>query len=96
MSHIPTPKISEILAEEFMEPYGISAHRLAKDIQVPVSRIQEILKDKRAISVDTSLRLSRYFGVSERYFLDLQNDIAVREAKLRLQDELDRIPRRLA
>lgn len=96
MSHIPTPKISEILAEEFMEPYGISAYRLAKDIQVPVSRIQEILKDKRAISVDTSLRLSRYFGVSERYFLDLQNDIAVREAKLRLQDELDRIPRRLA
>lgn len=95
MSHIPTPKISEILAEEFMEPYGISAYRLAKDIQVPVSRIQEILKDKRAISVDTSLRLSRYFGVSERYFLDLQNDIAVREAKLRLQDELDRIPRRL-
>ena len=96
MSHIPTPKISEILAEEFMEPYGISAYRLAKDIQVPVSRIQDILKDTRAISVDTSLRLSRYFGVSERYFLDLQNDIAVREAKLRLQDELDRIPRRLA
>ncbi len=96
MSHIPTPKISEILAEEFMKPYGISAYRLAKDIQVPVSRIQEILKDKRAISVDTSLRLSRYFGVSERYFLDLQNDIAVREAKLRLHDELERIPRRLA
>ena len=96
MSHIPTPKISEILAEEFMKPYGISAYRLANDIQVPVSRIQEILKDKRAISVDTSLRLSRYFGVSERYFLDLQNDIAVREAKLRLHDELERIPRRLA
>ena len=96
MSHIPTSKISEILAEEFMKPYGISAYRLAKDIQVPVSRIQEILKDKRAISVDTSLRLSRYFGVSERYFLDLQNDIAVREAKLRLHDELERIPRRLA
>ncbi len=96
MSHIPTPKISEILAEEFMKPYGISAYRLANDIQVPVSRIQEILKDKRAISVDTSLRLSRYFGVSERYFLDLQSDIAVREAKLRLHDELERIPRRLA
>ena len=96
MSHIPTPKISEILAEEFMKPYGISAYRLANDLQVPVSRIQEILKDKRAISVDTSLRLSRYFGVSERYFLDLQSDIAVREAKLRLHDELERIPRRLA
>ena len=96
MSLIDTPKISEILTEEFMEPLGISAYRLAKDIHVPVSRIQEILKDKRAISVDTSLRLSKYFGVSERYFLDLQNDIAVRKTKARLQNELETIPRRLA
>lgn len=96
MSLIDTPKISEILTEEFMEPLGISAYRLAKDIRVPVSRIQEILKDKRAISVDTSLRLSKYFGVSERYFLDLQNDIAVRKTKIRLQNELETIPRRLA
>ena len=96
MSLIDTPKISEILTEEFMEPLGISAYRLAKDIHVPVSRIQEILKDKRAISVDTSLRLSKYFGVSERYLLDLQNDIAVRETKIRLQNELETIPRRLA
>lgn len=96
MRLIDTPKISEILTEEFMEPLGISAYRLAKDIHVPVSRIQEIIKDKRAISVDTSLRLSKYFGVSERYFLDLQNDIAVREAKIRLQNELETIPRRLA
>lgn len=96
MSLIDTPKISEILTEEFMKPLGISAYHLAKDIHVPVSRIQEILKDKRAISVDTSLRLSKYFGVSERYFLDLQNDIAVRETKIRLQNELENIPRQLA
>ena len=96
MSLIDTPKISEILTEEFMEPLGISAYRLAKDIHGPISRIQEILKDKRAISVDTSLRLSKYFGVSERYFLDLQNDIAVRKTKIRLQNELETIPRRLA
>ena len=96
MSLIDTPKISEILTEEFMEPLGISAYRLAKDIHVPVSRIQEILKDKRAISVDTSLRLSKYFGVSERYFLNLQNDIAVRKTKIRLQNELENIPRQLA
>ena len=96
MSLIDTPKISEILTEEFMEPLGISAYRLAKDIHVPISRIQEILKDKRAISVDTSLRLSKYFGVSERYFLDMQNDIAVRKTKIRLQNELETIPRRLA
>ncbi|MBQ1664266.1 MAG: HigA family addiction module antidote protein, partial [Clostridia bacterium] len=54
---IETPKVSEILLEEFMEPFGISAYRLAKDINVPVSRIQDILHDRRAITVDTSLRL---------------------------------------
>ena len=96
MRLIDTPKISEILTEEFMEPLGISAYRLAKDIHVPVSRIQEIIKDKRAISVDTSLRLSKYFGVSVRFFLNLQNDIAVRKTKIRLQNELETIPRRLA
>ena len=57
---IETPKISEILLEEFMQPLGISAYKLAKDINVPTSRIQDILKDKRKITVDTSLRLARY------------------------------------
>ena len=68
---IETPKISEILLEEFMNPLGISAYRLAKDINVPASRIQDILKDKRKITVDTSLRLARYFNVSDKYFLNL-------------------------
>ena len=52
-TYIPVPKISEILLEEFMKPMGISAYRLAKDIHVPVSRIQAILADKRKITVDT-------------------------------------------
>ena len=64
-----------------MEPMGISAYRLAKDIHVPVSRIQEILRNKRKVTVDTSLRLGKYFGVSDRYFLDLQNDIDIRNQK---------------
>lgn len=79
---IPTPTISEILKEEFMEPLGLSAYRLAKDIHVPVSRIQEILNGRRAISADTSLRLAKYFGVSEGYFLRLQMDADLRIAKL--------------
>ena len=78
---IPTPTISEILKEEFMEPLGLSAYRLAKDIHVPVSRIQEILNGTRAISADTSLRLAKYFGVSEGYFLRLQMDVDLRIAK---------------
>ena len=81
MNQIETPKMSEILFEEFMEPLGISAYRLAKDIHVPVSRIQDILHDRRGISADTSIRLGLYFGVSERYFLNLQNDIDLRNAK---------------
>jgi len=79
---ISTPTISEILKEEFMEPLGLSAYRLAKDIHVPVSRVQKILNGTRSISADTSLRLAKYFGVSEGYFLRLQMDVDLRTAKL--------------
>ena len=79
-NYIETPTINEILYEEFMEPLNISAYKLANDILVPVSRIQDILHGRRKISVDTSIRLGRYFGVSERYFLNLQNDIDIRNA----------------
>lgn len=89
---IETPKMSEILYEEFMKPYGISAYRLAKDINVPVSRIQDILHDRRKISVDTSLRLGKYFGVSDKYFLDIQNDIDLRNERTRIAAELETIP----
>lgn len=88
---IDTPKISEILFEEFMEPMGISAYKLAKDIHVPVSRVQDILHDRRGITVDTSLRLGKYFGVSESYFLNLQNEIDLRNTKLKLSEELESI-----
>ena len=88
---IETPKISEILLEEFMQPLGISAYKLAKDINVPTSRIQDILKDKRKITVDTSLRLARYFNVSDKYFLNLQNDIDIRNTLLKMNNELNNI-----
>ena len=88
---IATPKISEILLEEFMQPLGISAYKLAKDILVPTSRIQDILKDKRKITVDTSLRLARYFNVSDKYFLNLQNDIDIRNTLLKMNNELNNI-----
>lgn len=91
MNYIETPKMSEILTEEFMLPMGISAYRLAKDINVPVSRIQDILHDRRRVSADTSVRLGRYFGVSPRYFLNLQDDIDVRNIEHTLKGELDQI-----
>jgi addiction module HigA family antidote len=88
MKHIETPKISEILKEEFMVPYSLSAYRLAKEIDVPVSRIQDILHDRRKITAETSIRLGRYFGLSDKYFLNLQIDIDIREAQSTYSDSI--------
>ena len=81
MNQNSIPKISEILKEEFMIPFNLSAYALAKAIHVPVSRIQDILNDRRKITVDTSIRLAKFFGVSDKYFLNLQNDIDIRNVK---------------
>ncbi len=89
--HIETPKISEILYEEFMEPMNISAYKLARDIHVPVSRIQDILHDRRKISADTSIRLGIYFGLTEKYFLNMQNDIDIRNIREKNKDDLNQI-----
>lgn len=89
--YIETPKISEILYEEFMEPMHISAYKLAQDIHVPVSRIQDILHDRRKISADTSIRLGIYFGLAEKYFLNIQNDIDIRNIRKKNKDDLDQI-----
>ena len=74
-----------------MEPMGISAYRLAREIHVPVSRIQDILHDRRKITADTSLRLARFFGLSDKYFLDMQNDTDIRELKIALNAEIHAI-----
>ena len=91
MKHIETPKISEILKEEFMTLYSLSAYRLAKEIDVPVSRIQDILHDRRKITAETSIKLGKLFGLSENYFLNLQTDIDIREAKLALGSSVNKI-----
>jgi addiction module HigA family antidote len=91
MKHIETPIISEILKEEFMVPYHLSAYRLAKEIDVPVSRIQDILHDRRKITAETSIKLGKLFGLSENYFLNLQTDIDIREAKLALGSSVNKI-----
>lgn len=88
---IETPSIGEILQEEFMIPMGLSAYKLAQDIKVPVSRIQDILHGRRKITADTSLRLAKLFGVSDAYFLDMQNEIDMRNLKILLADELAEI-----
>lgn len=74
----------EILQEDFLVPLNISQYRLAKEIHVPARRINEIVQGKRAISADTALRLSRYFGNSAKFWLNLQAqyDLEMQEEKL--------------
>ena len=81
---IPPIHPGEILLEDFLEPMGISQYKLSKDISVPPRRINEIVQGKRSISADTALRLSRYFGLSERFWLKLQSryDLEVEKDKL--------------
>ncbi|MBO4856782.1 MAG: HigA family addiction module antidote protein [Bacilli bacterium] len=88
---INVPKISDILKEEFMVPYGLTAYGLAKAIGVPTSRIQDILHDRRKITAETSIRLGKYFGLSDKYFLNLQNDIDIREAKTIYENSINAI-----
>ena len=87
---LPPIHPGEILLEEFLNPMGISQYRLAKDISVPPRRINEIVHGKRAITPDTALRLSRYFGLSERFWINLQARYDLEVEKDRLQDRLER------
>ena len=80
----------EILLEEFLKPMGISQYRLAKATAVPPRRINEIVQKKRSISADTALRLARYFGLSERYWINLQAWYDLEVEKDRLRDRLSK------
>ena len=79
----------EILSEEFLKPLKVSQYRLAKDINVPARRINEIVHGKRSISADTALRLSRYFGLSERFWLNLQSRYDLETEKDRLKGRIE-------
>ena len=80
----------EILLEEFLEPLGLSQYRLAKDISVPPRRINEIVHGKRSITADTALRLARFFGTTERFWLNLQVRYDLEVEKDRLAGVLER------
>ena len=86
----------EVLLEEFLKPMGISQYRLAKDINVPPRRINEIVHGTRGITPDTGLRLSRSFGTSERFWINLQTRYDIEMGKRRLGNLLDTEVRSLA
>lgn len=81
----------EILQEEFLLPFEITAYRLARDIGIPQTRISEILKGNRRITADTALRLSKYFGNSAKFWLGLQNDYDLEEEALAKKNAINAI-----
>jgi addiction module HigA family antidote len=92
MEKIPTITPGEILLEEFLKPMNITAYRLAKDTNVPATRISQIIKGKRRITADTALRFSKYFGNSADFWLGIQDEYDLREEKKNIEKELEKIP----
>lgn len=90
------PHPGEILLEEFLKPMGLSQNALARAIRVPPRRINEMVLGKRSVTADTDLRLARYFGLSEGFFLGLQADFDLMERRREIARELDAISPRAA
>jgi antitoxin HigA-1 len=93
---LPNPHPGEILALEFMQPLGLSQNALARALHVPPRRINQLVQGKRAVSADTDLRLARYFGLSEGFFLGLQADYELLQRKREIAAELETISPRAA
>ena len=91
METIETPKIGDILKEEFLDPLAISAYRLAKELHVSTSSILDLIHNKRKISVEMALRLSKFFGTSSKFWLNLQNELDIRETNQKMKTQLDKI-----
>jgi addiction module HigA family antidote len=93
---LPNPHPGEILLEEFLRPMELSQNALARAVHVPPRRINEIVLGKRTVTADTDLRLARYFGVSEGFFLGLQADYDLMERRRQIEGELRQIAPRAA
>ena len=86
----------EVLLEDFLEPLGISQNRLGRDLNVPITRINEIVNGKRSITVDTAIRLSRYFGTSPEVWLNLQQQYDLEIARREILPEIEDVVEPLA
>jgi antitoxin HigA-1 len=93
---LPNPHPGEILLEDFLKPMGLSQNALARAVHVPPRRINEIVLGKRALTADTDLRLARYFGMSEGFFLGLQADYDLMERRRKIAGDLSTIEPRAA
>ncbi len=89
--YIETPAIGAIIREEFLEPLGITPYRLSKELNVSTSTVLDLLHNKRKITVEMALSLSKFFGNSYKFWLNLQNELEIRETKKKMGTELDKI-----
>jgi addiction module HigA family antidote len=89
MRDLPPIHPGEQLREEFLKPLGLTAYRLAKDLNVPITRIQAIVSERRAITGDTALRLARYFGTTPEFWLNMQRDFELEQAAEVLGERLE-------
>ncbi len=92
---LPLIPPGEILLEEFMKPMGISQNRLARDLDVPVGRVNEVVKGKRAITADTAFRLALYFGATARFWLNLQGEYDLKRIHREKGDAIQKRVRKL-
>ncbi|MEW5774261.1 MAG: HigA family addiction module antitoxin [Thermodesulfobacteriota bacterium] len=95
-NRLPLVTPGEILLEEFLKPLGLSQNRLGRDLNVPAQRVSQIVRGKRAITTDTALRLSAYFGTTPQFWLNLQTEYDLRlAAETRHTEQVRREVRRL-
>ena len=89
---ITLPTVGEVLLEEFLIPLEITPYRLSKDLGVSTSSILDLVHGKRKVTVEMALRLAKYFGTSSRFWINMQNELDLREAQDKLADDLAKIP----
>jgi len=90
-TYIETPRIGEILKEEFLDPLGLTAYRLSKELNVSTSSVLDLIHDRRKISVEMALRLSKFFGNSHKFWTNLQTELDVRETRAKMEKEIEKI-----
>ncbi|HET8850021.1 MAG TPA: HigA family addiction module antitoxin [Marinobacter sp.] len=81
----------EILLEDFLKPIGMSVNALSKELHVPAQRLNEIVRERRGVSADTAMRLARYFGTTEQFWLNLQTDYDLRRARAEKSDQINKL-----
>jgi addiction module HigA family antidote len=94
VAHAAPVRPGDILRSDFLEPLGISAHALAIELRVPANRIQGVLTGQRGITADTALRLAQYFGNTPEFWLNLQQNYELEQARQDIVGEIEKIPRR--